>query len=78
MNCALPIYQHCEELVVLYSQGFQHLLEDMRGAKGTLQLQSKGDILLDKVRALKEKHKHDISDKIQMLTSERDQALSKV
>lgn len=69
-------YDLCE--LAILSQGLQHLLKDMRGAKGTLRLQSKGDILLDKVRALKEKHKQDISDKIQMLTSERDQALSKV
>ena len=50
----------------------------MKTAEDSFQLQQKGNILINRVRALKEIHQEDISSKIALLSSERDQAERKV
>lgn len=56
---------------------FQQIFDEMREAKDSYELQHQGVILVEKVKALRQKYDDSVRDKLQFLKSDRDAAVEK-
>ena len=65
-------------IMYFLSQGLQDLMESFRSAKGPVDLQQKGSLLVKKVENIREDNQRRIQDHINFLKQEIEAALAKV